>query len=211
VFLGLCHFAGERVDVSKTPANLLPDVLSPRRQTEMRELRATLAEWRPTKLIVEWPATRQASLDSTYAAYRAAGADSRQMEGDPDELFQLTLPLARALGIDRIHAVDTPNPQIITSLNDSLHEARYVNQPIAGSAVWDARYDTLMAVRGTMRARSTLLDYLLYLNTDEVQANAVGRWLVVTKRGTNVEPVGADGFITATFCGTLASSPTCSA
>ncbi len=198
-FLGLFHFAGERVDVSTTPVNLLPDMLSPRRQAELRALRARLIAWRPTTLVIEWPATRQTSLDSTYAAYRAGGEAFRQMQGDPDELYQLTLPLAQALGLERIHAVDTPNPQIVTSLNDSIHEARYEAQAIPGFDTWNARYDTLSALRDTMRARSSLVDYLLHLNSDEVQARAVGRWLVATKRGTNTEPVGADGFITRYF------------
>jgi hypothetical protein len=158
-----------------------------------------LIAWRPTKLVIEWLATRQTSLDSTYAAYRAGGEALRQMQGDPDELYQLTLPLAQALGLERIHAVDTPNPQIVTSLNDSIHEARYEAQAIPGFDKWNARYDTLSALRDTMRARSSLVDYLLHLNSDEVQARAVGRWLVATKRGTNTEPVGADGFITRYF------------
>jgi Family of unknown function (DUF5694) len=199
VFLGLFHFAGERVDVSKTPPNLLPDMLSPRRQAELRDLRARLQVWRPTKIVVEWGATRQRTLDSTYAAYRAGGTEFRQMQGDPDELMQIALPLAHALGLERLYAVDTPNPQITTALTDSVHEARYAEQPIAGFERWDARYDTLTALRDTMRARSTLLDYLRFLNSDETQAKAVGRWLVATKRGTNAEPVGADGFITRYF------------
>jgi hypothetical protein len=121
------------------------------------------------------------------------------MQGDPDELFQVAFPVAQALGLTRVHAVDTPNPQIVTSLNDSIHESRYEAQPVAGAEKWSARYDTLSALADTMRARSTLIDYLRYLNRDETQARAIGRWLIATKRGTNSEPVGADGFITRYF------------
>ncbi len=42
VFLGLFHFGGEKVDVEKTPANLIPNMLSPQRQAEVRGLRAKL-------------------------------------------------------------------------------------------------------------------------------------------------------------------------
>ncbi|MFD2323982.1 DUF5694 domain-containing protein [Mucilaginibacter galii] len=44
-----------------------------------------------------------------------------------------------------------------------------------------------------------LNEYLAYLNSPQKQARAIGRWLVTTKRGSNTEPIGADGFITRYF------------
>lgn len=196
VFLGLFHFAGEKVDIETTPANLLPDMLSARRQAELRALRAKLVAWRPTKLVLEWPAADQSELDSIYLAYLA---DSRKLDGNPDERVQLAFPVARALGHRRVYAVDAANPQMRTAFNDSIHEARYETQPIEGDEKWNARYDSLSALQDTLQAKASLEAYLLYLNSDDTQAKAIGRWLVQTKRGTNTEPVGADGFITRYF------------
>jgi hypothetical protein len=98
-----------------------------------------------------------------------------------------------------VYAVDASNPQIRTKFNDSLVYAKYESQAIEGSSRWDARYDSLQALHDTLLTRTSLEEFLLYLNSDDSQAKAVGRWLVDTKRGTNVEPVGADGFITRYF------------
>ncbi len=146
--------------------------------------------------MVEWPAVDQGELDSIYLAYLA---DPRKYEKNPDERVQLAFPVARALGHRRVPAADASNPQIRTTFNDSTYEAKYESQTIAGSDLWNARYDSLEALEDTLQSRTSLEEFLLYLNSDDSQAKAVGRWLVNTKRGTNAEPVGADGFITRYF------------
>ena len=40
---------------------------------------------------------------------------------------------------------------------------------------------------------------MLSAERQQQQARAVGRWLVTTRRGSNTEPIGADGFITRYF------------
>ncbi|MCU0646846.1 MAG: DUF5694 domain-containing protein [Gemmatimonadaceae bacterium] len=64
---------------------------------------------------------------------------------------------------------------------------------------WNARYDSLTALNDTLRARLSTLAYLRHLNSDEQQARSNGRWLVTTKLGINVEPIGADGFLARYF------------
>ncbi|MCC6244678.1 MAG: hypothetical protein IT353_17670 [Gemmatimonadaceae bacterium] len=196
LFLGLFHFEGEKVDVETTPANLLPDMLSATRQAELRALRARIVAWRPTKVVVEWPASDQGELDSVFQVYKGNPA---KFANNPDERVQLAFPVALALGHKTVYAADAANPQIRTALNDSARVAKYDEQRIEGEEKWDARYDSLEALHDTLRTRVSLADYLLYLNSDDSQAKAVGRWLVQTKRGTNTEPVGADGFITRYF------------
>jgi hypothetical protein len=196
LILGTFHFAGERVDLSRTPADLLPTMLTPKRQREIADLRARLVRWRPTRIAVEYPPRRQQTLDSLYRAYRRDSVTARELAGDPDELFQVAFPVARSLGIERLDAVDAAIP---ASWADSATYARYESEVIPGAAEWDARYDSLTALQDSLRARLPLRDFLAYLNSDITQAQSNGRWTVVTKLGTNREPVGADGFLARYF------------
>ena len=54
-FLGLFHFAGEKVDAETTPTNLLPKMLSSKRQAELR-----------APVVVEWPAEDQGELGIAF-------------------------------------------------------------------------------------------------------------------------------------------------
>jgi hypothetical protein len=199
LFLGLFHFAGEQVDSSSTPAALQPQLLSARRQRELRVLRARIIAWRPTKIAVEYSATRQSQLDAEYARYRSSEGAADSMRRDPDELYQLAFPVAAALGHATVYAVGERNPPPLLLQADSARSARFESQTIAGADTWDLRYERAAAMEDSLRAAMTITDFLRWLNSDVTQARAVGRWLIDTKRGNADEPIGADGFISRYF------------
>lgn len=202
------HFAGEQVDANTTPVDLRVNMLTPERQMQIQELIAGLRTFRPTRIAVERAPSLQGALDSAYAAYRTRGVV------DPvgttprhplslsasDEILQLAFPLAAALQLTRVDAVDAQAMRTqLTPADSAITFMKYKDQVIPAAAATERAYGAWSAYSDTLKYTSTLTEYLEFLNTPSVRAHSVGRWLVTTRRGTNVEPIGADGFISRYF------------
>jgi hypothetical protein len=117
MYLGVFHFDYPNLDVQK-PVGVI-DVLEPDRQREIEELVALLAEFRPTKIAVEFTADRQPRLDSLYAEYRTG----RWALGR-NEVYQLGFRLAARLGLDGVVAVDTERHDFFVDLARTQLEPR---------------------------------------------------------------------------------------
>ena len=98
MIVGVAHFDNPSRDVVNTQVD---DVTSPRRQKEMAAIVEALANFHPTRIAVEWPASKQDKLDARYAAYRVGVYQLGR-----DEVDQLGLKLAAKLGLPRVDAVD---------------------------------------------------------------------------------------------------------
>ena len=96
--VGMPHLANHGRDVINTKVD---DVLAPQRQREIEAIVEGLAAYRPTRIVVEYPVTRQAELDQRYAAYRAGRYALTR-----DETDQIGLRLAARLQLPRVHAAD---------------------------------------------------------------------------------------------------------
>ena len=96
--VGMPHLANHGRDVINTKVD---DVLAPQRQQEIEAIVEGLAAYRPTRIVVEYPVTRQAELDQRYAAYRAGRYALTR-----DETDQIGLRLAARLQLPRVHAAD---------------------------------------------------------------------------------------------------------
>ncbi|WP_379086361.1 DUF5694 domain-containing protein [Pedobacter sp. UC225_65] len=199
LLLGIFHFAGEQVDVNTTPNELRIDMLSPERQQQVKHLVDELAKFRPTKIVIEAQPKYQARYDSLYQAYLNGKlvASSTFMA---NETVQIGFRLAKQLALKTLYPVDAQAFRFQLSRADSvLTFEKYKNQTDSSFAYWEERYDRESAYDDTLAFKSTTQQYLRFLNSPEVQARAIGRWLITTKRGSNVEPIGADGFITRYF------------
>lgn len=207
LLLGVFHFAGEQVDANTTPPDLRIDMLSAERQRQVEHLVQRLAEFKPTRIAIEARPQTQPFIDSMYAAYRAGGAPVDDREHPvvkrmmpADERIQLGFRLAKQLNLSELEAIDAQAFNFRLSPNDSIVTyEKYAEQSDSAVHYWDKRYDDLKAFKDTLAVRSPLNEYLAYLNSPDVQARAIGRWLVTTKRGSREEPIGADGFITRYF------------
>ena len=97
LILGTYHMGGSG-DYIQTTAD---DVLSPRRQREIELLVDALAAFRPTKIMVEAPLTRDSSLNVRYRKY-AAGQDTLRR----NEIDQIGFRLAKRLDLRRVYGID---------------------------------------------------------------------------------------------------------
>ena len=77
------------------------DVLAPHRQTEIAAVAQALAEFRPTRIAIEVPTSRDSAFNAQYQAYRAGRYTLGRNEVD-----QLGYRLAAMLGHERVYPVD---------------------------------------------------------------------------------------------------------
>jgi hypothetical protein len=199
LLLGVFHFSGEQVDVNTTPDALAVNILLPDRQKQVEQLVNALAEFRPTKIVIEGLPQYQSRYDSLFRLYKS-GKLKASTKFMTSETVQLGFRLASQVGLSTFYPVDARAFTFQLSPADSaLTFQKYKDQTDTSFAYWEERYDRESAYDDTLCYSLPLQQYLQYLNSPEKLARSNGRWLVTTKRGTNREPIGADGFITRYF------------
>ena len=95
--LGTYHFSNPGQDVVNLEVD---DVLAPKRQREIEILVQTLAQWKPTKVAVEWQARPPALQLEPYADI------DNLLKTDRDESVQIGFRLAQILGHKAVFGID---------------------------------------------------------------------------------------------------------
>ncbi len=96
--VGTYHFGSPGLDIFNSK---IDDVLKPQRQLELEVLATALAEFSPTKIMLERVAETPALIDPCYAAFTPGDmAESR------DERVQIGYRVARQLGHRTVYAID---------------------------------------------------------------------------------------------------------
>jgi hypothetical protein len=177
--LGVYHMANPGRDIFNTHAD---DVLSPQRQQEIAELAAVLKKFQPTKIAVEAPYGEDA-VQKRYAEYLAG---TRSLSRD--EVEQIGFRLAKDLGHTTIYPVD--------------EEAEFPFQRVidyAKATGQSAKLDTLMGeigemvkMQGEYLKAHTVLQTLLYLNSDAHVAQDVGFYYLQARYGEPGDYAGPD-------------------
>ena len=98
MILGTYHMDNPGMDYANATAD---DVLAPHRQAEIAAVAQALAEFRPTRIAVEVPPSRDSAVNAQYQAYRAGRYTLTRNEVD-----QLGYRLAAMLGHERVYPVD---------------------------------------------------------------------------------------------------------
>jgi hypothetical protein len=96
--IGTYHFANPGLDLANVKAD---DVLKPGRQKELEALSAALAQFKPTKIVVERIAKTPELLDHRYAEFTPADLGKNR-----DERYQIAYRLAHRLGMRQVNAID---------------------------------------------------------------------------------------------------------
>jgi hypothetical protein len=176
--LGVYHMANPGHDVFNMHVD---DVLAPERQQEIAELAAVLKKFKPTKIAVENDSQRK--LNERYAQYLAG-----QYVLTANEIDQIGLRLAKDLGHTTIYAVDA---------DGDFPFQRVVNY--ARATGQSAKLDAHMAdIGGMVKEQSehlkthTVLQTLLYMNSDEKVARDVGFYYLEAHYGEPGDYAGPD-------------------
>jgi hypothetical protein len=177
--LGVYHMANPGRDIFNTHAD---DVLAPKRQEEIAELAAVLKKFKPTKIAVEAPYGEDV-VPKRYADYLAG---TRPLSRDETE--QIGFRLAKDLGHTAIYPVDA---------DGDFPWQRVIDYAKATGQV--ARLEGLMGEIGEMvKAQGeylkthTVLQTLLYMNSDAKVAQDVGFYYLEARYGEPGDYAGPD-------------------
>jgi len=177
--LGVFHMANPGHDIFNMHVD---DVLSPKRQQEIVEFAAVLKKFNPTKIAVE-ASYGEDVVPKRYADYLAG---TRQLSRN--EVEQIGFRLAKDLGHSAIYAVDADGDFPFQRV---LHYARATGQ--------SARLDAVMGEIGEMvKAQAeylkthTVLQTLLYMNSDAKVAQDVGFYYLEARYGEPGDYAGPD-------------------
>ena len=177
--LGVYHMANPGRDIVNMQVD---DVLAPRRQAEIAEVISVLRKFRPTKIAVEAGFYNDA-FSRRYGEYLAG---KHQLTRNETE--QIGFRLAKELGHKTVHAVDVDGEFPFPRVADYAKARGRTNE-----------FDALMgetAIRvkatNTYLASHTVLETLLYLNSDERVAEDVGHYYKLAHFGEAWNWAGAD-------------------
>jgi len=178
VLLGCFHFDNPGLDVAKFEN---ANILSEKRQQEVREVLNKLKEFKPDKIFVEAPVEMQAKLDSNLTNYKSG---SFTLKGS--ETHQLGFRLAKELDLPKLYAVDYREAAFpFDSLMKSAAEAKQFN--LLGYV--KSSIDSIQNLFNESLKKNTIREMLLGQNTKEGNAFAVGVYfdfLIAGKEGNHV-------------------------
>ena len=176
--LGVYHMANPGRDVFNMQVD---DVLAPKRQQEIAELAAVLEKFKPTKIAIEHDSQRR--LDDRYAKYVAG-----QYTLTTNEIDQIALRVAKDLGHPKIYAVDADGD---FPLQRVMNFTKASGQSAAMEAHM-AEIAEMVKAQNEYLKTHTVLQTLLYMNSDEKVAQAVGFYYLEAHYGEPGDYAGPD-------------------
>jgi len=177
--LGVYHMNNPGRDVFNIEAD---DVLSPQRQAEIAEVIAVLETFRPTKVAVE-AGFNDDRIRERFAAFVAGEHELRRNETE-----QLGFRLAGKLGHETVYPVDVdgefPYPRLVkyAKATGRATEFEALQEEVGAHVEAQTRH----------LASHTVLETLLYMNSDEKVAEAVGSYFRMAEFGEPWDWAGAD-------------------
>lgn len=181
--VGTFHMGNPGRDVHNMQVD---DVLSDKRQGEIKSAVDGLAKFKPTIVAVEWPAEITAER---YAQYRAGA-----LKPSRNEVVQLGFRLAKQSGLAAVHGIDVAG--------DFPYDAVDAYAKAHGqSAILDAANAEIAAFVKDQEARlasGSVGDILRWLNDPVLVAKGNGFYRTMLKVGGSAEQPGA-GLLTAWY------------
>jgi Family of unknown function (DUF5694) len=161
--VGVAHLVARR-DVYNSVFQ--DDPLSPERQSQIAQVVDRLANFHPTKVLVEAP-IGDPVYEQMYRQYLAG-----QFKLPANEIYQFGFKLAKRSGNQTIYPVDTDGPALIDDKSasgkqiDAFLQANFKN-------VKDPEFAAFIQRQNALELHGTYLDLLRYLNSDAaIRANA---------------------------------------
>ena len=177
--LGVYHMANPGHDIHNMKAD---DVLAPKRQAEMAQLLEVLKRFHPTKIAIESDAGDE-RIPKRYADYLAG-----KYELSRNEIDQVGLRLAKELGHKTVYPVDADSDFPWQHLVNYAKATGHSQELDAISNGWG----DMVKEQGDYLGSHTVLETLLFMNSDERVARDVGLYYRVAELGEPYDPAGPD-------------------
>lgn len=178
--LGVYHMANPGRDLFNVQAD---DVLAPKRQRELAELAEVLKKFRPTKIAVEADYGTDA-VPKRYAEYLAG-----KHELTRNEIEQVGFRLAKELGHKTVYPVDAdgdfPYQRVVNYAKASGQSAKL-------DALMRDTWGEMSKAQGEYLKTHTVLETMLYVNSDERVARDVGAYYQLARFGEPGDYAGPD-------------------
>ncbi|WP_299530479.1 DUF5694 domain-containing protein [Ulvibacterium sp.] len=179
-FLGTFHFAGTSDLMSLQPG----DIMGQQRQKEIDSVIAYLAQYKPTKIVLEFPFGNY-ELDSIYGQY-LKGKHKLTI----NERQQLGFKLAAYLGHKHIYMADHPMDLPFGDLQNYLVE---IDQADFFPNFLSKMKTEVIDVLQEKYDASTISQFLVFMNQEKYDRLNTGFYLQhLNQIGTDKKPVGVD-------------------
>lgn len=162
--LGVFHFDNPNLDSYKPkfPFNILES----KRQSELDTLLNKIAEYKPTKILLEWPRIKMDSI--TNERYQSFLNGSFDISNKSNEVYQIGFNLAKKLGHNRVYCSDASADWFGVNLDwDNYDENAYLKSK--GQFEKSNRYDyeALYKLGDSIKNIQTLREHLIFINRPE--------------------------------------------
>lgn len=159
LLLGTYHFDYPNLDAHKTDSSLQIDILSDKKQKEVKELVQVIERFKPTRIYIE--STRQPFHDSLYNEY----LQGRYTLGR-NEIYQLAYRVGRDMKVNKMYAVDAnsfigDNAKKYTWI-DSM-DRNSVQVDAVRDKYWGRLYDKFYSISDTLEKNLTILENFLLM------------------------------------------------
>lgn len=161
--LGVFHFHNPGLDSYKPkyPFNILEN----KRQEELEILLERIAEYKPTKILVEWDRIRDDSVANERYQKYLHGTFS--LDDKTNLVYQIGFKLAKKLGHKKIYCSDAPSEWFGVELDwDNYDVEAYLKSK--GQYEKSTRYDyqSFYELCDSLKTTQTLTEHLVMLNSD---------------------------------------------
>lgn len=180
LLLGFFHFTNSGLDMAKFDD---VNVLSEKRQQEVRDLVAKLKKFKPDKIFIEVPATSQKKYDSLFAAYRDG---IHKLEAS--ETQQVGFRLAKECGLSGLHCADYRNASFPM---DSVLKIMMANKQMDMLQYLQTGIQTMQADFNEQLKTKTITRLLVDGNTDKMYNLLVGTYYFFLKAGDRTNHAGS--------------------
>ncbi len=189
--LGVFHFDNPNLDSYKPKFSF--NILENERQVELDILLSKIAEYKPTKILLEWPRIKMDSI--TNVRYQNYLNGSLKLNDKKNEVYQIGFKLAKRLGHNRVYCSDASADWFGVELDwNNYDEDAYLKSK--GQLTKSTRYDyeSFYELDDSMKSVQTLTEHLFFINRPENRLKDHQAYLtenVLGGAGDNY--LGADG------------------
>lgn len=187
--LGVFHFQNSKSDSYKPKFSF--DILESKRQKELKVLLNKIAEYKPTKILLESNRIKGDSIINLR--YRNFLKDSFDISNKANEIFQIGFKLAKNLKHTKVFCADASADWFGVELDwDNYDEDAYLKSK--GQYEKSARYnyDLISELYDSLKTVQTLTEHLRLLNNPQNRLKDHQRYLTSALEGAGDNYLGAD-------------------
>lgn len=187
--LGVFHFQDAGLDSYKPkyPFNILEE----RRQVELDSLLMKIAEYKPTKILVEWNRIKMDSITNNRFQNYLKGTFN--IDDKSNEVYQIGFKLAKKLGHNRIYCSDASADWFGVELDwDNYDDVAYLKSKGQYEKSMRYDYESFYNWHDSLKTTHSLIKHLALINNSQDRLKDHQSYLTTILEGAGDNYLGAD-------------------